>query len=38
MLNPGELGIHGPPIVGDLKLFEPKTWCSFLAVRDREER
>jgi hypothetical protein len=25
-------------ILGDLKLFEPKTWCPFLAVRDREER
>jgi hypothetical protein len=24
--------------VGDLKLFEPKTMCPFLAVRDREER
>jgi hypothetical protein len=25
-------------IFGDLKLFEPKTMCPFLAVRDREER
>jgi len=22
----------------DLKLFEPKTMCPFLAARDREER
>ena len=25
-------------IVGDLKLFEPKTTCPFIAVRDRGER
>jgi hypothetical protein len=24
--------------IGDLKLFEPKTMCPFIAVRDREER
>jgi len=24
-------------VVGDLKLFEPKTMCPFIAVRDREE-
>jgi hypothetical protein len=23
---------------GDLKLFEPKTMCPLIAVRDREER
>ena len=26
------------PGIGDLKLFEPKTMCPFIAVRDREER
>jgi hypothetical protein len=25
-------------IIGDLKLFEPKTMCPLIAVRDREER
>jgi hypothetical protein len=25
-------------IIGDLKLFEPKTMCPIIAVRDREER
>ena len=25
-------------IFGDLKLFEPKTTCPLIAVRDREER
>jgi hypothetical protein len=24
--------------VGDLKLFEPKTICPLIAMRDREER
>jgi len=24
--------------VGDLKLFEPKTTCPLIAVRDREKR
>jgi hypothetical protein len=24
--------------IGDLKLFEPKTMCPIIAVRDREER
>jgi hypothetical protein len=24
--------------IGDLKLFEPKTMCPLIAVRDREER
>jgi hypothetical protein len=27
-----------PRIIGDLKLFEPKAMCPFIAVRDREER
>jgi hypothetical protein len=27
-----------PLVIGDLKLFEPKTMCPFIAVRDREER
>jgi hypothetical protein len=25
-------------ILGDLKLFEPKTMCPIIAVREREER
>jgi hypothetical protein len=31
-------GDFQPRGIGDLKLFEPKTRCLFLAVRDREER
>jgi hypothetical protein len=27
-----------PLVFGDLKLFEPKTTCPIIAVRDREER
>ena len=27
-----------PLVIGDLKLFEPKTMCPIIAVRDREER
>jgi hypothetical protein len=30
--------VNGPHKIGDLKLFEPKTMCPFMAVRDREER
>jgi len=29
---------HHPRRVGDLKLFEPKTMCPLMAVRDREGR
>jgi hypothetical protein len=25
-------------IIGDLKLFEPKTMCPIIAVREREKR
>jgi hypothetical protein len=34
----GELAVDTPRILGDLKLFEPRTRCPFIAVRDREER
>jgi hypothetical protein len=29
---------HSSYAIGDLKLFEPKTMCPFIAVRDRGER
>jgi hypothetical protein len=31
------LRLH-PFLIGDLKLFEPKTMCPFIAVRDCGER
>jgi hypothetical protein len=34
----GDTSAKTSKIFGDLKLFEPKTRCPFLAVRDREER
>jgi hypothetical protein len=33
-----EPGIDRPRVFGDLKLFEPKTRCRFIAVRDCGER
>jgi hypothetical protein len=38
LLTRGQLIIDHQHILGDLKLFEPKTMCLFIAVRDREER
>ena len=37
-MSPGRSdSIQKQQIVGDLKLFEPKTMCPLIAVRDREE-
>jgi hypothetical protein len=37
-LTSRELAIDVQRVFGDLKLFEPKTMCPLIAVRDREER
>ena len=37
-LSRSEFAIDNQRILGDLKMFEPKTKRLFLAVRDREER
>jgi hypothetical protein len=34
----GILAIDPKHKIGDLKLFEPKAMCPFIAVRDRQER
>ena len=35
---PDTASMTEPLVIGDLKLFEPKTMCPIIAVRDREGR